>query len=164
MPSPRPVKPSCSVVVALTLTRSADRREQPGDPGGHRRAVRADPRLLADQRDVDVLDAPARGRHEVTGVSQENRRIGARPARLARREMAADVAGANGAEQRVGQRVQPDVGIRMAEQAQRAGDAHAEQDDTFAGRQPVHVEAEPGAPPPRRPQATARRARDPPAR
>ena len=126
--------------------------EQLGDPGGHGCAVRADPRLLADQRDVDMLDAAARGRDKVTGVRQKDGRIGARPARLARGEMAADVAGADGAEQRVGQRVQADVGIGMAEQAERAGDADAEQDDAIAGRQPMHVEAEASAGPPCRPE------------
>ena len=65
---------------------------------------------------------------------EEQRRIGARPARLGRREMAADVAGAERAEQRVGDRMQADVGIGMADQPQRVRQPHAEQHEAVARR------------------------------
>ena len=40
----------------------------------------------------------------------------AAPSRIARREMHADIAGAERAEDRVGQRVKPDIGVGMADQ------------------------------------------------
>ena len=64
-----------------------------------------------------MLDAAAGGLDQLPRMRQEQRRIGTRPARVGGREMAADVARAERAEQRVGDRMQADVGIRMADQA-----------------------------------------------
>ncbi len=58
--------------------------------------------------------------------------------------MAADVAGGERAEQRVGDRMQADVGVRMADQAERAGQPDAHQHEAVARPQAMDVEAEPG--------------------
>ena len=82
MPSPRPVKPSFSVVVALTLTRSARDAEDLGDALDHRGAMRRDLRPLADDRHVDRGDgaalarAPARRRGAGTGRTTAPRQRG----------------------------------------------------------------------------------------
>ena len=60
MPSPRPVKPSRSVVVALMLTSAERQPQQRRDPRPHRVPMRADPRRLADDGEVDMRD-PAAG-------------------------------------------------------------------------------------------------------
>ena len=59
--------------------------------------------------------------------------------------MRADVAGAAGGEQRVGQRVQPDIGIRMAGQLLSMRNRHAAQRDMVARLEGVHVIAVAGA-------------------
>ena len=59
--------------------------------------------------------------------------------------MAADIARAERAEERVGEGVEADVGIGMADQAEPVGQPHAEQHEALARGQPMDVEAEPGA-------------------
>ena len=86
MPSPRPVKPSCSVVVALTLTRSGGEPEDLGDARNHGLAVRADLRPLADDRHVERGDAAALGAHQA-------RRHGRGSGRRRRRAIAGRSAG-----------------------------------------------------------------------
>ena len=145
MPSRRPVKPSPSVVVALTLTRPPIEVEQLGDAPAHGVAVRGDLRGLAEHGDVDVADRAAACAYKSNGLAQEDGGGGALPARVRVGEMLADVARADGAEQRVGERVQGDVGVGMALQGVRVGDPDAAQPDVVAGDQPVHVEALSGA-------------------
>ena len=64
-----------------------------------------------------------------------------RQVRIAGREVLADIAVADGAEQGVGECMQADVGIRVALQAMRVGDLHAAQPHMIAGGEAVHVEA-----------------------
>ena len=92
-----------------------------------------------------MLDAAAGGLDQLPRMLQEERRIGARPARVGRREMAADVARAEAAEQRVGDRMQADVGIGMADQPQRLRQPHAAQHEAVARCQAMDVEALPDA-------------------
>ena len=65
--------------------------------------------------------------------------------RIARREMHADIAGAEGAQDRVGQRVEPDIGVGMADQRAVVRHAHAAQPDMIAGPEGMDVEALAGA-------------------
>jgi hypothetical protein len=95
------VKPSRSVVVALTFT------AQPGP-------VRGKPRLLPDQHAVCVHQLPARLSHLPVGLAQQLERRYAAEALVSRREQAADVAETGGAEQRVDQRMRDDVAVRVA--------------------------------------------------
>ena len=55
--------------------------------------------------------------------------------------MGADVAVAERAVKRVGERVQADVGVGMASEAVVVRDAHAAEPDVIAGREGVDVEA-----------------------
>ena len=59
--------------------------------------------------------------------------------------MLADVAVADGAEQRVGQGMQGDIGVGVPLEAMRVRDPHAAQPDVIAGNEAVHVEALAGA-------------------
>ena len=56
MPSPRPVKPSPSLVVALMLIEPAAQPQIDGDVGDHRGHVRRELRRLRDDRRVDVAE------------------------------------------------------------------------------------------------------------
>ena len=74
-------------------------------------------------------------------VGEEDRGIRAAPARVGGREMRADVALAERAVDRVGERVQRDVGVRMALELLVVRDEHAPEPDAVAGREGVNVEA-----------------------
>ena len=77
--------------------------------------------------------------------------------------MGADVAVAERAVERVGERVQADVGVGMAGEALVVGNAHAAEPDVVAGREGVDVEAlaDRARRPPRRAAALRRRASRP---
>ena len=65
---------------------------------------------------------PPRAAHELDGVAQEAVGGGAAPLRIGRREVLADVAGADRAQHGIGQRMQRHVGVGMAGQRRgRAG-------------------------------------------
>ena len=91
-------------------------------PNDHRRSVRGDLRPLADQRDVGIRQRPPRAAIRPR-VDQEPGAVGILPGRLARREMPADIALGQGAIDRVAQRVDADIGIRMAGKAVSCGTA-----------------------------------------
>ena len=114
MPSPRPVKPSFSLVVAFTATRSTRDAGEPGDVCAHGVAVRADARRLADDVDVEMGDAAAACVDALDRESEEAVGGGAAPLRIARRKMHADVAVGERAEDGVGERMQHHVGVGMA--------------------------------------------------
>ena len=146
MPSRRPVKPRPSVVVALTATRAAS---MPSISAMRARmASRCGAILGASHRMVTstLPMLPPRARAPGAAASREEEvRRRAFPARIGVGEMLADVAVADGAEQRVGQRVQRHVGVGMAFERVRVGDSDAAQPDMVAGDQAMHVEALPGA-------------------
>ena len=72
-------------------------------------------------------------------------RGGAFPLRVRRREMRADIAGAAGGQQGVGQRVQPDIGIGMAGEALPMRDRDAAKRHVVARFEGMHVIAIAGA-------------------
>ena len=145
MPSPRPVKPSFSLVVAFTPTRSIATPGDLGDARAHRVAMRADPRRLAHDGDVEMRDAPAACARALDREGEEPVGRGAAPVRIARREMHADIAVGERAQDGVDQRMEHDVGVGMAGQAARMGDAHAAEHDVIAVAELVHIEADAGA-------------------
>ena len=106
------------MVVALTLTAVDRKAEDGGDPGAHRRAVRADLGRFADDRTIDMVDdrsalrGPARRHGRGNWSDAAPFHCGSR-----RREMLADVAEPGGAEQGVGDRVEHDVGVAVPGQA-----------------------------------------------
>jgi hypothetical protein len=78
---------------------------------------------------------------EPGGVLEKDRRIGAAPLRVRRREMHPDVALADARQQRVGEGMQGRVGIGMTRQAPVVGDTHPAQRHMIAGREGMNVEA-----------------------
>src|SRR5258708_17895996 len=98
-----------------------------------------DTRALADDGDVDCSDLAASIAHEIGGVAQEPVGGGAAPARIARREMHPDIARTDGAEHRVGYRVQPDIGVGMTDQPEIVRDLDAADEDMVAGTERVHI-------------------------
>ena len=89
IPSPLPIAPMPSFVVALTLTGGED----PGEAGGDLRLVGGE-RRLADHRHVDVDD---RARDPADDDPEHVDRVRVAPLLLARREELADVAEPAGA-------------------------------------------------------------------
>ena len=108
----------------------------------HGLAMRADARRLADQREIEMHDAPAGRCQQLDGVAQEAVGRGAAPLRIGRREMLADVAGADRAQHRVGQRMQRHVGVGMPGERLAVRDGDAAQHHGVARAEAVHVEAE----------------------
>src|SRR3546814_19160253 len=72
-----------------------------------------------------MVDPPAARRDAFAGEGEEAVRRRAAPLRIARREMVADVAVGEGAEDRVGQRMKRDIGIAMALKSMTMRDFHA---------------------------------------
>ena len=93
-----------------------------GDPGAHRLAVRPDLRRFADQRRVEMDDGAAARPHPLRRVGEKDLRRRALPLRVGGREVLADVAIGEGAVERVGERVERDVGVGMAAEAGRHGE------------------------------------------
>ena len=87
-------------------------------------------------------DPPAGLLDEAARVLEEQRRGRAAPLRVRRREMIADVAGAERAQNRVGQRVEGDVGIAVAGKALVVRDMDAAEPELPAGGESMDVEAE----------------------
>ena len=133
MPSPRPVKPSFSLVVAFTATRLDVDAGDLGDARAHGVAMRADARRLADDVDVEMGDAAAARAHALDREGEEAIGGGAAPLRIARRKVHADVAVGERAQDGVDQRMQHHVGVGMPGQALRVRDAHAAERDVIAG-------------------------------
>ena len=108
-------------------------------------AMGADARRLADDRDVEMGDAPAACAHPIDREREEAIGGGAAPLRIGGREMHADIAFGKRAENGVHERMQDDVGIGMAGQSAPMRDAHAAEHDVIAVAELVDVEAEAGA-------------------
>ena len=112
MPSPRPVNPRRSVVVALMLILAGGTRNRAASDA-RIETVRTNSGRLADQGDVDMVDTPASRLDQRSGMLDERGGSGATPLRVAGRKMIADVAGADRPEQGVGERVEQDIGVAM---------------------------------------------------
>ena len=165
MPSPRPVKPSFSLVVALTAD-AVDVNAGEARRCVARMASRCGPIRGASQTMVTSRWAmqPPRALNALDGECEEAVGRGAAPLRIAGRKMRADVAVGERAEDRVGERMQRDVGVGMAGERVRVRDAHAAERDMVAGAERVHVDAGAGAHVAERGRsAWLRRARNPPA-
>src|SRR5262249_32275156 len=95
-----------------------------GDALAHGVAMRTDLRGLAHDGEIEVDDAAAALRHALDRELQETVRGGTLPPRIARRKVRADVAVGERAENRVDQRMQPDVGVRVTGDAALVRDLH----------------------------------------
>ncbi len=107
--------------------------------------MRANARRLADDVDIDMADAAAAFGEALDGEGQEAVRRRVAPLRIARREMHADIAVGQRAEDGIGERVQHDVGVGMADQGLAMRDTDATESDVIAGAESVHVDASAGA-------------------
>ncbi len=139
IPSPRPIQPIPSLVVALTLTRAEVASAE--DPL-HLGPQRAEPRLLADQRRVDVDDPP---RDRADRGAQQVDRVGVAPALVVVGKEGADVAAAGGAEQGVDHGVGEHVGVGVAGEAARVLDLDPAEDQAAPRGEAVAVVADPDA-------------------
>ena len=110
-----------------------------GDVLAHEGDVGRELGRLAEDGGVDVADRVARFAQHVPHGLQQFERVGPFVARVAVREMLADIAEGGRAEQRVGHGVQQHVGVRMAEQAFLIRDVHPAQDQAAALHQAVDV-------------------------
>ena len=140
MPSPRPVKPSPSLVVAFTPTRPASIPAISAMRARIALAVRRDLRPLADERHVEMDDAAAAFAHAAHRVGEEAVGRSALPLRVGGRKVLADIAVADRAEQRVGQRMEADIGVGMADEAPVVRDLDAAEPDGVARAEGMHVE------------------------
>ena len=146
MPSPRPVKPSFSLVVALTADAADGNAGDLGDARAHGVAMRRDARRFAHDRHVEMRDhaararAPARRRRRENGPTTAPFHCGSLGGKCD-----ADIAVGERAENGVDQRMQRHIGVRMPGHAARMRDAHAAEHDMIAVGEGVHVEAVAGA-------------------
>ena len=92
MPSRRPVKPSPSVVVALTLTWSTLSPAISAIRVAHGGPMGPDLRRLGDDRTIHMVDDRSARAEQFDGVREKQGRVRAFPARVGRREMLADIA------------------------------------------------------------------------
>ncbi len=109
-----------------------------GDHGG---AMRADLGPFADDGDVEGQQPAAALGDQCCGMGEKSAGIGTPPARIAGREMLADIAGADGAQDGVGQRMEPDIGVRMAFQTLVMGNGDAADHHLVPRSEAMHVEA-----------------------
>ena len=116
MPSPRPVSPSPSVVVADTDTGAPTAAESAASASARRGPSRG---TVADDLDGDVADLEAGGAHPPRGLLEQGHAGRARPRRVRRTEVAAQVAEPGGREQRVARGVRRDVRVRVTLEALR---------------------------------------------
>ena len=141
MPSSRPMKPIFSEVVALTETRRTSMPQMRAMLLRIAADMRADLRALGDDGQVEIDDAAAARRTRSTANGKKGRRGRAVPFLVARREMRADVAFGQRAEQGVGQHVQPGIGVRMTLEPPVVRDGDAAEDDGVAGHERMNVVA-----------------------
>jgi tRNA-dihydrouridine synthase B len=101
-----------------------------------------DARRLADDRDVDMGDHAAALFDQRPRAIEEQRRGRAAPLRVGWREMVANVAAADRAENGIRQRVEHHVGVAMARKPLAVGNEDAAEPQFLTRRKGVNVEAE----------------------
>ncbi len=140
-PSPRPVRPSPSVVVAETDTGAPTAARRPGLV-----APWAETGPVADHLHGDVDDLEPGRAHPAGGLGQQGGARRAGPLGLGGAEVRAQVAQVGGGEERVAGRVRRHVGVGVAlETGLLVGPGEPGQVHLGARHQPVHVGADTGA-------------------
>ena len=158
MPSPRPVKPR--PLAGRRLDAHLIHARAPGPRPAARSSPRGAARSWAARRRSPGRRSRSARRAAASSAAAWRRNmagVGVPPGGIAGREVAADVAGGDRAEHRVGHGVEGDVGVGMAGEAELVRDAHPAQDQRPIGREGVDVEAQAGAPSGRAGRGTARR-------
>ena len=141
IPSPRPMKPRPSLVVALMLTWPTSRPRHSAIFTRIAIAIGPDARRLADKRQVHVHDLAVPFADPRRGVLEEQLGGHTAPARVGRREVHTDIAVGDRAEQSVGQRMQADIGIAVADELLLMRNEHAAQNHRIARPEGMHVVA-----------------------
>ena len=141
-PSPRPVKPSLSVVVARTVTHPGSEASAAASRScifSRREAIRGSSPI---EDAIRVDQFPAGCAHFGVGASEQVERVGALPALFARGKERADVSQPGRAEQGVDQRVCDHVTVRVPRKTTRVFDADTAQHERHAVREGMRVDAE----------------------
>ena len=107
--------------------------------------MRADFGLFADDGEIEVRDAAAARRYALDCETQEFVGRCTLPLRITRRKVRADIAIGQRAENGVDQRMQPNVGVGMADERMIVCNAHATDHDVIAGSEGMHIDAGAGA-------------------
>ena len=139
IPSPRPIQPMPSLLVALTLTRAEVASAEDPLHLGRKGPIRGSSQI---ERRVDV-DDPARDRAD-HGAQQVDR-VGVAPGLVVVGEERADVALAGGAEQGVDHGVGEHVGVGVPGEAARVIDLDPAEDEAAPLGEAVAVVADPDA-------------------
>src|SRR3546814_6940901 len=90
---------------------------------------------------IGIAEAPTGVEHELLAVVQKQAAVGAAPARIAGREMLADITQRQRAEQGIAQRVDHHIAIGMRDDTGIMGDPHAAQHHMIARAERMHVVA-----------------------
>ena len=141
MPSPRPVKPSRSVVVAFTEIRSI---ATPSNSASRARIAGACGVIFGRSQIIvtsALASSPAARRDPLRRMAQEPRAVRILPGILAGREMPADIALRQRAINRVAQRMDADIRIRMPGQAMLMRHRDAAEDHRAVRRHGVDVKS-----------------------
>ena len=128
----------------LDADSSLRQAQQGGNGLAHRRFMRSDPRRFANDGEVDMVDDAAATLDQRAGVLDKARRGHTAPLWVTGREVVADVAFTGRAEQRVGDRMQCDVRVAVADQSALMGDTHAAKPQVMAKAEGVDIEAQAG--------------------
>lgn len=139
MPSSRPSKPRCSVVVALTDTRSSSTPIAPAIARRMASMCGRNPGLLGADRAVHVPDLVALFAQQFRHAAQQDLRVDARKIDRRVGKVQPDVAQRRGAQQSVAQGVDRHVSVRVGDAPFRVGDLHASQNQRQAVGQSVYV-------------------------
>ena len=110
------------------------------DVRAHRRNVGGEPGRLGDHRRVNVADVVTLARSEVHCVPEQRAAVRAFPLRIGVGKVHAEVAERQRAENRIGNRMQQDVGVGMAVETALERDGDAADDQRAAGDQRMDVE------------------------
>src|SRR6185503_16219165 len=98
-----------------------------GDLRAHRLAMWCKLRRLADQRDIAMRDRTTGITSELRSVREKLIRRGTAPLRIGRRKVLPDIARTDRPKDRIRQRMQPRIGIRMSLEPVRVRDLHTAQ-------------------------------------
>ena len=88
---------------------------------------------------VDIADLPAFGVDQAHHMTQQHATVRTFEGRVGVREMLADIAQRRGAEQRITERMQQHVAIRMGQQTKFMWDSHTAQGNKIALSKTVHI-------------------------
>src|SRR6185503_5975961 len=124
----------------LDVDRGGRDAEILGDVADHPRHVRRHARLLREDRRVDVHDPEPRGFHFLSRLPEQHAAVDLAVAGIRMGIVPADVAQRRRAEQRIADRVQQDVGVRMPEQALAVRNDHPADHELPSLGERMHIE------------------------